>query len=43
MRNDLQAFHVKEPLKWITVKYKSCFHSAFIQLAVTSCIMEDPK
>lgn len=34
---------MKEPLKWITVKYKGCFYSVFFQLAVTSYIMKGPK
>lgn len=27
VRNDLELFHMKEPLKWITLKYKGCFYS----------------
>lgn len=42
MRNDLELFHMKEPLKWITVKYKGCFYSVF-QLAMKSYIMKALK
>lgn len=43
MRNYLESFHIKEPLKWITVKDKGCFYRGFFQLAVTSNIMRAPK
>lgn len=43
VRNDLESFHMKEPLKWIKVKDKGCFYRGFFQLAMTSNIMRALK